>query len=67
MNDLLGIINGVGSAFGGVLNAYNAPQMAWANASTVQSQLMASLQTKTMVMILGIVAAVVLVFKFMRK
>jgi len=67
MNDLLGIINGVGEAFGGVLNAYNAPQMAWANASTVQSQLMASLQTKTMVMILGIVAAVVLVFKFMRK
>jgi len=67
MNDILGIITGAGSAIGGVLNAYNAPQIAWANASTVQSQLMASLQSKTMFMVLGIVAAVVLIFKFMRK
>lgn len=67
MNDLLNIITGVGTAFTGVLNAYNAPQLAWANASTVQSQIMASMQSKTMWIVLGIVAGVVLIFKFMKR
>lgn len=67
MNDLLGIITGAGSAISGVLNSYNAPQIAWANASTVQSQIMASMQNKSMWMVLGIIAGVVLIFKFMRK
>jgi len=67
MNDILGIITGAGSAISGVLNSYNAPQIAWANASTVNSQIMAGMQSKTTWMVLGIAAAVVLIFKFMRK
>jgi len=67
MNDLLGIITGAGNAVTNVLNSYNAPQIAWANASTVQSQIMASMQSKTMWIVLGIVAGVVLIFKFMKR